>query len=385
MEKNVIHVISGLGDGGAEAVLYRLVTLDDSGLNHYVVSLSQGGKYIKLFELHRVHVYCLDMRNLKTIYLSIIKLYKILKIHKPIFVQTWMYHADLIGGIISRIAGIRNVFWGVHHSAVNFSELKFSTYIISRINSYLSQYIPAGIIYCASRSRAVHEAIGYKNINSHVVPNGYDLNKFKFSISDREHFRSLIGLESDAILIGMVARFDPLKNHYCLLEALSLVRDLNIKFKCILVGNGVDDKNIQLVQWINYFKLSEYVNLIGQQSDMPRIMSALDLHVLSSSAEAFPNVLAEAMACGTPCVTTDVGDASYIVGETGWVVPPQNPKMLAHGISSAIEAIKKQSEFGFLRERARRRIEQNFSIANMTASYLEIWCGVDPIGKDLVG
>lgn len=383
MNKNVIHVISGLGDGGAEAVLYRLVTSDNSGLKHIIVSLSQDGKYIKLFESCGIQVYCLNMRGLKGIFLSIIRLFRILKIINPAVVQTWMYHANLIGGAISRISGVKNIFWGIHHSAIKYSELKFLTFIFVRINSFLSKYIPAGIIYCASSSKLVHESIGHKNVNSYVVPNGYDLKKFKFSVDNKNYYRSLWGLEPDTILIGMVARFDPLKDHYCLLEALSLVKDLDIRFKCILVGNGVNNQNHQLVKWINYFGLTGYVSLLGQQSDVPGIMSALDLHVLSSSAEAFPNVLAEAMACETPCVTTNVGDASFIVGGMGWVVAPKDPKTLCQGILSGIQAMKSQPEFNQLRLNARRHIERNFSIASMTLSYLQIWQGVDPNMKDL--
>src|SRR5690606_10078664 len=149
--------------------------------------------------------------------------------------------------------------------------------------------------------------------------------------------RSELDLGSNPI-IGFVARYDPLKDHDNLLQALSLLQVTDLRPTCLLVGTGLEQGNAALADRIVHFRLLDQIRLLGRRSDVPRVMNALDLHVMSSVSEAFPNVLAEAMACGTPCVSTDVGDAAAIVGESGWIVPPHDPKALAYAITSALES-----------------------------------------------
>ena len=155
---NVVHIITGLSDGGAEAVLYRLC-LSDKSSNHFVISLMDDNKYGSLFIDNGIPVYYLNMK-LNVISLGgVIKLYRIIRKIKPDVVQTWMIHADFIGGIISRLAGIINVVWGVHHTTLVKGESKRSTMIIAKMNAILSRFVPTKIIYCAEKSREVQESI----------------------------------------------------------------------------------------------------------------------------------------------------------------------------------------------------------------------------------
>jgi glycosyltransferase involved in cell wall biosynthesis len=170
----------------------------------------------------------------------------------------------------------------------------------------------------------------------------------------------------------MVSRYDPQKDHANLLKALSILRQKNIEFRCALVGKHIDDSNKELTFLIKKLELDSNILLLGSRSDIPTVMNGLDLHVLASSSEGFPNVVAEAMACGTPCVVTDVGDASFIVGDTGWVVPPRDSQRLADTIELAI---KESNRSGWVTRSiaARQRIEKNFSIDNMIRNYNAIW------------
>ncbi len=171
----------------------------------------------------------------------------------------------------------------------------------------------------------------------------------------------------------MVARWDPYKDHANLLAALAAVRRAGVAFQAVLVGSGVTPDNPCLTAQIREAGLSGDVLLVGPQRDIPGVMAALDVHVLSSAAEAFPNVLAEAMACGTPCVTTDVGDAAAIVGETGWVVPPRDASALAAVIQQAIGAMADRAAWRARQQACRARITEHYGIDAMVQRYRAVW------------
>ncbi|MBE0469909.1 MAG: glycosyltransferase [Methyloprofundus sp.] len=374
--KKIIHIITGLNDGGAEAVLYRLC-LSDKTLRHIVISLMDKGKYGPLLREAGIEVHCLNMPQGRVSLSGLWQLFKLLKHHKPDVVQTWMYHADLIGGIFAKFAGIKKVFWNVRHTTLEPGKSKRSTILIAKACAFVSGWIPKKIVYCAHEARAVHEALGYKNGKAEVIGNGYDLTQFFIDAELRKVFRTEMGLYDDENLIGMVGRYHPQKDHANLINALGLVRNAGYNFKLVLIGRDLDADNQILLNHIHVNQLIENVILLGQRTDIPAVMNGLDLHVLSSSfGEGFPNVLAEAMACGTPCVTTEVGDAALIVGDTGWIVPPKNSNALANAIMQAIEEKQTNHQVWLDRKQAcRNRIVENFSINKMIAAYRRVWEG----------
>ncbi|MDF3862238.1 glycosyltransferase, partial [Achromobacter denitrificans] len=182
------------------------------------------------------------------------------------------------------------------------------------------------------------------------------------------------GVVGDAPVIGCVARWDPLKDHASLLRAVAaLVRDgRDAGLRCVLIGRGMTADNPELGALIDRLGLRERLVLAGPSDDVPAAMNGLDLHVLSSCAEGFPNVVAEAMACGVYCVVTDVGDAAYIVGDTGVVVPAEQAEALARGIETALREVAARG-----RERAgepaRARVLEHFDLARMVQSYIAVW------------
>jgi glycosyltransferase involved in cell wall biosynthesis len=286
-----------------------------------------------------------------------------------------MYHADLIGGIVSRLAGVKNIVWGVHHTTLVKGESKRSTILVAKLNAYLSIIIPRKVIYCAQKSREVQESIGCNSAKGVVVSNGYNVNDFIPNLNFRKKFREELGLSDDIFLIGHVGRYDPQKDQKNLIEAISFVAEKIKHFKVVMVGTNLDSNNQTLNAHIQNKGLEKHLVLIGRRNDVPAVMNGLDLFVLSSAfGEAFPNVLNEAMACGTPCVTTDVGDAALIVDGTGWVVPPRTPKTLSDAMIQAIEE-KRTHHSTWLRrkEDCRKRIVENFSIEKMVSSYQQVW------------
>lgn len=376
MTKKVVHIITGLNDGGAEGVLTRLC-LHSNGATHVVISLMDAGKYGPVLQRAGVVVHCLGMNPGKPSVFRFFQLIKLIRSEQPDVVQTWMYHADLLGGVAARLAGVRRVFWGIRHSTLEKGKSKRSTILIASLCALLSRWIPEKIICCANKALEVHVDIGYSVAKLLVIQNGYDLSCFKPDVEAGEQVRNELGLCTGDFVIGKVGRFDPLKDHYNLLDALALVAEKQIKFYCVFIGKGLSPDNPALLSHIVKLDLQDRVLLVGPRTDIPAVMNALDLHVLSSMSEGFPNVLAEAMACGTPCVSTDVGDALEIIGDAAACCPAQNAQALADVIIKLAQEWQQNPSVWHRRKvESAQRIEDRFSIEGMVASYETCWFSV---------
>jgi glycosyltransferase involved in cell wall biosynthesis len=284
-----------------------------------------------------------------------------------------MYHADLIAGVVARLAGCKRVYWNVRHSTLEKGKTRRSTLLVAKVCAVLSRYVPAGIVFCAEASIRSHMALGYSCKLMTVIPNGYDLARFSPLPDARVSLRFCQAIEDDVFLVGMVARFDSQKDHENLLAALSKLRIPLDRWKAVLVGAGIDSDNTGLVQRLAELSLTKNVLLLGQRNDIPSIMSSLDVHILSSSTEGFPNVVAEAMACGVVCVVTDVGDAREIVGETGWVVEARRSDLLAGAIDEAFVQWQDPAIWKARKDMARARIQDRYDISGMIQRYHEVW------------
>lgn len=378
----ILHIITGLADGGAEAVLYRLCTHEDTH-RHTVVSLMDAGKYGPLLEEAGVRVHCLGMPRGRLTWQGLRRLWRILRMERPDVVQTWMYHADLLGGVMARLAGVRRIIWGIRHSNLEPGKLRGLTLWIARVNAFLSRWVPDAVVCCAHRAKDVHIRLGYAAHKFVIIPNGYDVSRFRPDPVARAKLRQEWCVPDEVPLLGMVARFDPQKDHANLIRALGQLKKSGESFRCVLVGRGMDEGNAAIRSVLAAEGLEEYVRLLGPRNDIPSVMVALDVHVLSSVGEAFPNVLAEAMACGTPCVTTDVGDAALIVGDTGWVVPAANPAALARTIATALDEWRERpAAWAERQESARKRIAEVFSLERMVQAYRRVWAGTLTKKKD---
>jgi len=370
----VLHIISGLDDGGAEAILYRLC-LHDKSSTHSVISLMDDGKYGPMLRHAGIDVTCLNITKTRVSPLALLRLYRLIKSFRPDAVQTWMYHSDLIGGSVARSTGCKNINWGIHTSTLDPKQSKRTTILIAGLCAKASWVVPKRVVCCAQKSLAVHKALGYDPEKMIVVNNGYDLSKFFIDVQSGNNVRQELHLGVDVPLLGMVGRFNPQKDHFNLIAALALVKQTRPEVKCFLIGSGMNSDNAALMRCIAENDLQDQVILLNQRPDIPAIMNALDLHVLSSAyGEAFPNVLNEAMACGTPCVTTDVGDSALIVSTTGWVVPPKDPRALAEAILDAIQEKTNAPDMWATRQMmARKRVQENFSIETMVDGYRSVW------------
>jgi glycosyltransferase involved in cell wall biosynthesis len=371
--KKVLHIITGLNDGGAEGVLTRLC-LHSKKVQPVVISLMNDGKYGPLLAQSGIAIHCLGMNPGRPSVLRFFRLVRLIRREQPDVVQTWMYHADLLGGIAARLAGVRRVFWGIRHSTLEKGKSKRSTIMIARLCALLSSWVPEKIICCAKKAQDVHADIGYSARKLRVIPNGYDLSRFRSDAVEGAKVRAELGLGSNDFIIGNVGRFDPLKDHFNLLQALARVAERKIPFRCLLIGKGLSPDNDDLVKNIAELGLQDSVLLVGQRSDVPAVMNSLDLHVLSSLSEGFPNVLAEAMACGTPCVSTDVGDALEILGDQEACCPARDSRALAEVIIKlAREKQHSPSAWQARKITSSDRIAEKFSIKAMVEAYEACW------------
>ena len=360
---NILHVITGLDRGGAEAALTRLVSAD-RGNRHAVVSLRDRGHYADALEGAGATVTELGMPRSRVTLTGCWRLYRVLRESKPDVIQTWLYHADLLGGIAGRAAGVRAVVWGLRAPFARALTGRATTMVV-RLCAWLSRSVPAAVVANSEFARTAHRAAGYRTERFVVIPNGYPLDRFKPDPDARARFDAEHGTAGKA-LIGMVARVDAHKDHANLLAALRLLGDAAPT--CILVGDGATSDNAQFA--------GDGIIALGPRDDVPAIMAALDVHVLSSAAESFPNVLAEAMACGTPCVTTDAGDARAIVGDTGWVVPPRDAAALARAIDTACSERRNHDAWRARQAACRERVLARYSMDAMVDRYNELWHAV---------
>jgi glycosyltransferase involved in cell wall biosynthesis len=369
----ILHIITGLQVGGAEMALYRLVsTLDPKLFQHVIISLTDdqpvGGLIRKSgFPVISLgfHSGSFDPRIFFQVRNEILK-------NKPDIVQTWMYHADLVGGIAAKLAGAYPVVWNIRHTLTEKGSLKTSTYRIVKTNAWLSHFIPTKIICNANTGKETHLALGFAAGKLLVIENGFDLSQFAPDKDSKRIVCNELELPANACLVGMAARYNPQKDHSNFIQAAALLLQKRGDVYFLLWGNHVDHTNATLTGLIRSLNLQAHVFLLGLRMDTQQLFSALDISTLSSAdGEAFPQVIGEAMACGVPCVVTDVGDSANIVDRTGRIVPPRDP----HALARAWEELLSLPEADRIKLgiAARGRIKDLFSLETATQKYSRIY------------
>ena len=369
----VLHVITGLSTGGAEMMLYKLLSAwNRKHFSGAVVSMIPPGPVGVRIAALGVPVDSLNMRRGVPDPLGVVRLAQKMRRFAPDVVQTWMYHSNLVGGLAAMFAGRPPVIWGIHNGTQDPHRSSASGIWSARIGAPLSRVLPRKIICCSESARKIHRALGYAARKMCVIPNGFDLQQFKPAPEARHELREQLGIATSACVAGLIGRFDPQKDHGTFVRASSLLRDRRPDLHFVLCGDGISWDNPELSRWIQDVGMRDRYHLLGLRDDLPRVTAGLDVSCLSSAyGEAFPLVLGEAMACGVPCVVTDVGDCAMIVGETGVVTAPGDPQGLASGIGRILDL--RQDARQRLGESARCRIQENFSLDRITKLYENLY------------
>ena len=369
----VLHVITGLSTGGAEMMLYKLLSAwNRKHFSGAVVSMIPPGPVGVRIAALGVPVDSLNMRRGVPDPLGVVRLAQKMRRFAPDVVQTWMYHSNLVGGLAAMFAGRPPVIWGIHNGTQDPHRSSASGIWSARIGAPLSRVLPRKIICCSESARKIHRALCYAARKMCVIPNGFDLQQFKPAPEARHELREQLGIATSACVAGLIGRFDPQKDHGTFVRASSLLRDRRPDLHFVLCGDGISWDNPELSRWIQDVGMRDRYHLLGLRDDLPRVTAGLDVSCLSSAyGEAFPLVLGEAMACGVPCVVTDVGDCAMIVGETGVVTAPGDPQGLASGIGRILDL--RQDARQRLGESARCRIQENFSLDRITKLYENLY------------
>jgi len=371
----VLHVIVGLGQGGAESMLWRLLSRTDSArFASSVVSLTDEDAFESRIASLGISVYKLKIHSAWTGVKGAARLFSLTRRIGPDIIQGWMPHGN-IAGLLARVVASKGVplVWSIRQSLYDLNYETRTTARLIRLGARLSRQ-PEAIVYNSHTARTHHEALGFSKDRGTVIPNGFDSDVFKPSLEHRRSLRSELGIGEDARLVGLTGRFHPMKGHDTFIEAARTVRTRHPQSRFVMVGPGMDRHNADLTNRLERAGLAEATHLLGVRDDIQRIDAALDVAVSSSFTEAFPNVIGEAMSCGVPCVVTDVGDSALLVGDTGVVVPPRNPEKLASGMSRLLDLSRQEIEL--LGTKARQRIVSEFSLDRMAGSFSSLYLSI---------
>jgi glycosyltransferase involved in cell wall biosynthesis len=358
----IAHLITGLERGGAEHMLAQLVArMDRDRFRSVVISLTDAGPMAAVIAESGIPVHALNVRRGMSVLGAVPRLRRTLREFRPDILQTWLYHADMLGLAAHQLGFAPHLLWNV------------------RCTDSLGANAPRRLLaWCSGRPDAVvvnslagqqfHAGLGYHPRRWMMLPNGFDTDALRPDPERRHRFRAEFGWDDAVVAVALPARYHPQKDHATFVAAAAKLAARLPSARFVLLGSGCDAANSALAGLIDQNGLGERVMLLGERHDLHALYPAFDIVTLSSAyGEGFPMVLGEAMSCGVPCVATDVGDAAEIIGETGAIAPPRD----ATALTAAWERIAMLTgeERTALETGARARIVAHFGLAGIVARY----------------
>jgi glycosyltransferase involved in cell wall biosynthesis len=352
----ILHVISGLGTGGAEATLLQVTSaLQAKGMPQHVVSVTDRGRYADELEARGVAVTALGVKSVVGGLRAARRLARMIEQFQPHVVQGWMYHGDLMAlfaHALARGRAGRRLYWNLRASNMDRGRYGW----LMRLNAFLSNW-PDLVIANSKAGAAYHLGLGYRPRRLEVIVNGIDTEKFRPDPEARKAVRAELDIPADAVVAIHVARVDPMKDHATFLAAMRTIPQV----QAILVGSGTD----QLTMPSN-------VRELGLRSDTAHLYAAADM-VVSTSAfgEGFSNAIGEGLSAGLVPIATDSGDVRIIIGDTGAVVATGDAVALASRIVAEATVPPEQRHAHGLAARA--RIEQEFPLSRAVEAFARLY------------
>ena len=344
--------------------------MDKTQFSNVVVSLREDGFYGPIIRAEGITVYSLGQKTGILDLSALHRLYRIIKLEKPDILQTWLYFSDVLGLVMAKLTRIPRVFWNIRCSDPHRGQFSLRRKTLLKCLALLSRF-PTGAIANSKAGIAYHSQLGYRPKSWEFIPNGFDTDILKPSPEKRNEWRKTLKIPNDVLVIGLIARYNRLKDLPTFIRAASLLAGSMSNVHFCLVGSGMSLENTELKELLKNTKVSHLFHLIERQKDIAGIFSVFDVFTLSSISEGFPNVTAEAMACGLPTVVTDAGDSILIVDDCGMVVPSQSPEALATAWAKVLSM--SPGDRSIMGQKARQRIITAFPITKMSAQYESVY------------
>lgn len=376
----VLHVITGLRQGGAEQALARLVMRSDRArFRHIVAPLRDGGFWEEKLRAAGVDIRPLRLNSITDALPALGRLRRLIRAERPAIVQSWLYHADALAALAAPASHGAYLVWNLRNTDLGASGRGSWRALVAFLASQSRK--PDLIISNSRAGLYAHVARGYKPRRSEIIPNGVDVSVFRPMPEARAAARQKLGLPEAACVVAMPARYEGFKDHGTFVEAARIACDRCFGGAFALAGEGVDARNTHLKSLIDSASLRDRIHILPPQDDMPTFYAAADVVTLSSShGEGFPNVLAEAMACAVPVVATDVGDVRDLVGDAGAVVPPRDPQALADAWRAIAD--RTPEERRALGAAGRARVDARFTLERCIAAYESAYAALAALDKD---
>ena len=360
----VVLLTRDLKYGGAQRQLVVLAKgLHARGHKVVVAQFYSGGPLEQELLEAGVRIRPLQKRGRWDLLPFLLQLARLMREERPEILYSYL--VDLVTLILKLLFPSTKIVWSIRSSNVDLSTVDWLRRVISKMTFRLSRF--ADVVIANSRAGGNdHIALGYPRGKTVVIPNGIDTQRFCPDPEARRHVRSEWGIQDHEEVIGIVGRLDPEKDYPTFLQAASLLTQKRNHLRFVCVGAGPAEYRDSLHRLTQSLKLTEHVIWPGGRSDMPAVFNALDLLVSSSTTEGFSNVIAEAMACGVPCVATNVGDSAWLMGNTGEVVPPRDPDALTKALGKLLD------QRPHTPMQIRRRIVEQFSVEKLVADTEEV-------------
>ncbi len=367
----VFFIITGLNQGGAEAMLFKLLAnINREKFECAVISLGDMGVHGENIVSLGFPVFTLGMRPRQFSLFKIFFYLKIVRNFKPDFIQGWMYHANLFAILAKIISPSAKVFFNIRCSLNHSLKWYSKSWAVVKLNAFFSHFV-AKVINNSQVSSDQHKTIGFSKKNGVLIANGFEINGFKPNSEIYKNFRLDHHLDLNTKIVGNVSRYHPMKNHLGILFTFHKIKaQYPDKLILVLGGREIDSNNDKLAAAIKDLGLQEDCILMGSVKSC-QIMPAFDVYLSSSSyGEGFPNVLGEAMLCGVPCVATDVGDCKQLMGGLGAVAAPGDYDLLAKHCLEKLDISNEE------RVRIRQHVIDHYSIEKIVDQYQNLYAEI---------
>ena len=377
----IIHLINSLKKGGAEGNLYRLCKFHKkkykNNIDITIMTLIDNGFYETELKKMGINIFSLNMNRQNKFFdfiKKVLKLRKFIKKQNPDIIQSWMYHSNFITLFIPK-KFYDKLFWNIRHSELNTKISKKMTIFLSIICGLFSKIVPKKIIYCSEKSINFHENYHFYSKNkTALIYNGCSDKTYYPSKNLHLDFRKKNNIKRSDIVIGYAGRYAKQKNILSMLLAFSKIIKNQKKVYLYMVGKDISPQNKELISYTNDLKINNKVFFLNEQKNLLEFYNGIDFLLLTSHSESFPNVIAEAMLCSTPVLSSNAGCSKKIIDSFGFIMNNNDHVSIFKNLKKIINFFKyKKKEWRFYKKNSRLHIQKNFSIINMSNAYFKNW------------